>query len=56
MSDIRKEIEEELYTALQAMEDGDLQRARGCTARAHAGIIENWQEIRNSQKSKEEKK
>jgi len=49
---LQRDIEEELYTAIQAMEDGDLQRARGCTARAHADIIEHWQILRNSQQEK----
>lgn len=56
MATIRTEIEDELFTALQAIEDGDLHRARGCTARAHADIIENWQQLRAVSKQTEESK
>lgn len=50
--DIRKDIENELYAALFALENNDLQTARGCCARAHSDIIEYWQQLRSAQKEK----
>jgi len=49
MSITRESIEEELYNAIEAIEKGDLVRARGCTARAHADICEKWK-TRNGRK------
>lgn len=48
----RESIEDELYAAIEAVEKGDLVRARGCVARANADIIEMWQSgRRNEQES-----
>lgn len=35
-------IEQELYAALEALQQHDLQTVRGCVARANRDVVEAW--------------
>lgn len=37
-----EQVEQELYDALQALEDGDLPTVRSCAARAQDDVVTAW--------------
>lgn len=47
VEEIAKEIESELYTALEALEQGDFITVRQCSARAQADAIEAFKQKRD---------
>lgn len=55
-ADSVEEAERELYTALEALEQGNLTFARSSAARAQSAIVEAWrlrqQEVANEQQTR----
>lgn len=48
-----EQIEQELYSALEALEKEDLIGVRQCSARAQSGAVELWQQQRKQEKADE---
>ena len=46
-------IEKELYTAIEALERGDLIGVRQCSARAQSGAAEAWQTQRRQMENQD---
>lgn len=49
MTDLLKQAQEELWSAIQAIENGDLPFARSSSQRASTLIIEAWQKNRKAE-------
>lgn len=46
-----KEIEDELYAAIEALERGDIIGVRQCSARAQTGAVAAWQAQRHTEEN-----
>lgn len=52
LDDLKKEIESELWAALNALEEGDIIGVRQCAARAQSGANEAWRASRKESEAK----